>query len=349
MPDPGLNPGEQLYALVLAIARRKLGVYGGFSREEVEDVASEAMLIVVERTGAAATEGGPAPIADVEAYAATVAYTCCAHAIRQRHPERARLKGRVRYVLASHPRFAVWDDPSSGAVCGRSAWRGRTVDEAAHRALEALVGAPERAWPGGRMPDPATPAGLTACLDGIVTAVDGPVELDRLVACVARLTGAVATTVARDTDVSGAVGATIERREASLDDRRQLARVWAEIGELPIRQRIALLLHMRDHAGAGVLWLLPILGLASIRQIAAVLDIPALEMARLWGLLPLDDHAIARRLDCTRQQVINLRMAGRKRLATRLRATLGVDGQRQGRSASRGNLTVVSPSMEGES
>ena len=108
---------------------------------------------------------------------------------------------------------------------------------------------------------------------------------------------------------------------------------------------MALLLSLRDHTGAGVLWLLPILGLASIRQIAGVLDIPALEMAELWRRLPLDDLTIAQRLDCTRQQVINLRMAGRKRLATRLRAALRGDGDGPRR---RGNLRVVSPSMEHE-
>lgn len=336
----------ELHALVLAIAGRKLGVHGGFSREDVEDVASEAMLIVIERLAAAAAEDGPAPIADVEAYAATVAYTCCAHAIRERHPERARLKGRVRYVLAGQPRFAIWDDPSSGAVCGQAAWRGRTVDEAAHRALDALADAPERAWPTGRRPDASTPTGLAACLDGIVAAVGGPVELDRLVACLARLTGV--TTAGRETEIGDAAGATVERPEAALDERRQLARLWREIGDLPTRQRLALLLHMRDHTGAGVLWLLPILGLASIRQIAALLDIPALEMAALWRLLPLDDHAIARRLDCTRQQVINLRMAGRKRLASRLRTALGVEDGRTGRPPGPGNLRAVSPSMEGE-
>ena len=96
-------------------------------------------------------------------------------------------------------------------------------------------------------------------------------------------------------------------------------------------------------AGAGVLWLLPIVGLASIREIAGVLDIPAVEMAALWPRLPLDDLTIAERLACTRQQVINLRMAGRKRLATRLRSALG---ERDLTVAGRGNLTVVSPSMD---
>ena len=42
------------------------------------------------------------------------------------------------------------------------------------------------------------------------------------------------------------------------------------------------------------------------------------EFAALWNELPLADNAVAARLGCTRQQVINLRMAARKRLGHRL-------------------------------
>jgi hypothetical protein len=42
------------------------------------------------------------------------------------------------------------------------------------------------------------------------------------------------------------------------------------------------------------------------------------ELAGLWNDLPLDDNRIAALLACTRQQVINLRMSARKRLAKRI-------------------------------
>jgi hypothetical protein len=67
-------------------------------------------------------------------------------------------------------------------------------------------------------------------------------------------------------------------------------------------------------------------------------------MAAIWPRLPLDDLAIAERLACTRQQVINLRMAGRKRLATRLRAARRAPDEPR----LHGNLKVVSSSMEPE-
>jgi hypothetical protein len=45
---------------------------------------------------------------------------------------------------------------------------------------------------------------------------------------------------------------------------------------------------------------------------------PAEEFASLWSRLPIDDITLAEQLDCTRQQVINLRMSARKRLRNRL-------------------------------
>ena len=53
-------------------------------------------------------------------------------------------------------------------------------------------------------------------------------------------------------------------------------------------------------------------------EIAAALEIPERDLARLWPDLPLDDLWIAARMGITRQQVINLRKSGRARLARRL-------------------------------
>jgi hypothetical protein len=64
--------------------------------------------------------------------------------------------------------------------------------------------------------------------------------------------------------------------------------------------------------------LFPLTGVASIRAIASVLEIPAEEFAEIWNMLPLDDLAIAERLQVTRQQVINLRKSARKRLERRM-------------------------------
>jgi len=79
-----------------------------------------------------------------------------------------------------------------------------------------------------------------------------------------------------------------------------------------------LLLNLRD-INEGVAMLFPLIGVATIRQIAEALATPAEEFSVLWNELPLDDAAIALRLGTTRQGVINLRKAARARLSRRMR------------------------------
>jgi hypothetical protein len=129
-----------------------------------------------------------------------------------------------------------------------------------------------------------------------------------------------------------------------IGQRHLLEQVWDEVPKLPRRQRVALLLNLRDVNGSGMLWLLPVAGVATIRQIALILEIPDAEFAQLWRELPLDDAAIAVRLGCTRQQVINLRVSARKRLANRLARDGGLSF---GRSHARGNVAPFSASLKG--
>jgi hypothetical protein len=63
----------------------------------------------------------------------------------------------------------------------------------------------------------------------------------------------------------------------------------------------------------------PAAGVATIAQVAAVVEVPLDELAALWPDLPLDDNTIAARLGGTRQQIINLRKSARDRLARRLK------------------------------
>ena len=72
-----------------------------------------------------------------------------------------------------------------------------------------------------------------------------------------------------------------------------------------MRQRIALLLNLKDEQGNSQIEMLPFTGVATMRQIARVLEMEDEEFARLWNELPMEDAQIARRLSLTRQQIIN--------------------------------------------
>jgi hypothetical protein len=101
---------------------------------------------------------------------------------------------------------------------------------------------------------------------------------------------------------------------SALEQREFMEGLWLEIQTLPQNQRSALLLNLRDSTGSNALTLLNVTDVAGI---ARALCLSEDELNEIWDQLPLDDLTIGARLNLTRQQVINLRKAGRKRLGRR--------------------------------
>src|SRR5256885_859742 len=143
--ERALNDLIEQHALPLAatIAARKLRSYRtrDAARSEIQnrdDIVGDAMATLVERLWRARTGGETAPIENFEGYTAAVVFSACAHQIRRQHPERARLKNRLRYVFSTDRRLALWmrDDE---LACGLAAWRGRATEPAAERALSRLA------------------------------------------------------------------------------------------------------------------------------------------------------------------------------------------------------------------
>jgi hypothetical protein len=98
-----------------------------------------------------------------------------------------------------------------------------------------------------------------------------------------------------------------------VETRQLLGRLWDEVGKLPVPQRIALLLSIRDSKSTTVL---PHLG--TVEEIAAIIGWEPAVLAAVWNDLPLEDDRIAAMLSLTRQQVINLRKSARARLTRRM-------------------------------
>jgi hypothetical protein len=164
----------------------------------------------------------------------------------------------------------------------------------------------------------------TEAAPAIIRWAGGPLLLDDLTELVGHLLGLADEPAARShTDADGTSVADVVAPAPSaltaLTDREELGRLWDEIEQLPVRQRHALLLNLRDADGHGIIGMLPLTGLVTMRGIADVLEMPATELASLWRTLPLEDAAIGTRLGITRQQVVNLRKSARARLGRRLR------------------------------
>jgi hypothetical protein len=245
-----------------------------------------------------------------------------------------RLKNRLRYVFSTEPRLALWT-VGGDVACGLAEWHGRSIDGAAEHALPRSVEQSRRRWMD------MTKTALTSATIELVAGLEAPVEFETLLSAirvgVRPCRAARRPTTSRccrpgsrrttPSSISGAFSLTYGRKSASF----------------PSVRRVALLLNLRDATGAGILWLLPIAGVATIRQIARVLEIPDVEFARLWHDIPIDDATIAARMGCNRQQVINLRMAARKRLTNRVARAASSARAR----TSPGNLTAVSASVKG--
>jgi hypothetical protein len=114
-------------------------------------------------------------------------------------------------------------------------------------------------------------------------------------------------------EANAAVDDMPEPQEA-LATRQMLALLLNEIRLLPVMQRRALLLQIRDESGSSAIPLLVFTGVATLDEIAAALEYERAEIELLWDRLPLADLEIAALLGTTRQQVITLRRTARERL-----------------------------------
>ena len=160
-------------------------------------------------------------------------------------------------------------------------------------------------------------------LASIFNFVGQPIEFDELVSAVASLSGISEQPIESLADDEDAVSLVPDVSEPDpawrIEKRMFLQRLWEELEQLPRNQRAALLLNLRESSGFGCITLFPATGIATLRQLAAALDMTAESLAELWNDLPLEDAKIAELLGLTRQQVINARKSGRERLTRRLR------------------------------
>jgi len=288
---------------------------------ETDDVRADVVVHILSRLRKLKADREQTPILNFPAYVASIAYRTCYSHLRRLYPQRARLKNRLRYALTYDADLSLEQDAFGIWRCGLTAWAGgpRDVDAKAAQDFRNQPGAFAR----NAIPDFADrQLGLADAVKALLECVGEPVDLDLLVDAIGGVLGV---------DDRQPLWSSTEELDAALDTadprqpisqmlmyRQYLGRLWDEVRGLPVNQRVAILLNLRDEDGLSAVPLLPLTGIATMRQIADVLDMPALELAGLWRELPLDDARIAARLDLKRQQVINLRKSARERLGRRM-------------------------------
>jgi RNA polymerase sigma factor (sigma-70 family) len=290
-------------------------------REEADDLYQEALLQLLTRLRQFRGQPGGHPIADLRGMAAVIAHRTCSGWMRRQFPERHALKNRLHYLLTRQRGLALWQGEGGKLLAGFEAWRERKGAVSTARLNEPPGGggvpAHVRMLKSGRQQE------WGEALAAVFNHLGGPVEFDELVSALAALLGIRDQPLESlpESEDAAPLPATAGESDPAwhIEKRMFLQRLWEELQLLPPNQRAALLLNLKDASGFGCITLFPATGVATVRQLAAALEMSAEGLARLWNELPIEDARIGELLGLTRQQVINARKSGRERLARRLK------------------------------
>ncbi len=298
-------------------------------RDDAEDVVADTLSDLLRRLRDL-REGAAPPIHDLRGYIATCAYNRCHERLRERYPVRNRLRNQLQYLCGHHPKLAVWRSAHGAIVCGLPEWQGsdpapQDAAERVHLAARSDPSADNRAQ-------------LVTLVPEVLREAGGPLELDVLVSTVARLIGLASPRVEVD---PASVEAVVELAvDDTLTLRASVRELWDDVRRLAVRQRVALLLNLRDPDGHDCLSLLPLTRTATLAEIAAALEMPLETLAALWNELPLSDVRIGELLHATGRQVIKLRRLARERLR-RMQKSRSDGNLRTGLDSSMTDLALV--------
>lgn len=294
------------------VVRRIVSLRLGRSSLEFEDVCQTALKSFINKLTVLRAAGPAGTMRDVCGYAAVIAFHAADGYVRNQHPAWNRIAGRLRHVLSHEPDLDVWSVDGKD-VCGMTSVRGSApgtiaaVDTAIQKAISSRTSADDD---------------FAGAVRALLRATGCPVPVTTAVNMLAKhFDLQMRTRVHEPDDEDGESWEMLADEKTAIDVQTDqallLQKLWKEICALPVDQRRALLLNLEGAEG-GDIRLFEWLGVASIRDIAKVIEMPAESFAALWNDLPLDDQRIAAMYGMNRQRVINLRSSARKRLINRI-------------------------------
>jgi hypothetical protein len=311
---------EHANPIITKILKSKLRVSlnerGTQQNQDALEIAGDLRTTIISILRALKENPTRRPIVSFPDFVAIKTYSACVDYFREKHPQRWRLKSLLRRRLRQNPRFALWQAEDKRWYASFSE-RQETGTEAEESDAYDSVWRPKD----GKLSDAQIKS--DEFLVALFERSGGPIGFDEVVKIAAETwhihdppTESIETGYSeRDNPFTSSE----PRVDLALEQRLFFEQVWREVGQLPVLQRAALLLNLRDSRDGGVISFLPFLGVASKEELARLLELPSEDFQKLWNELPLDDFRIAQMFGITRQQVINLRKTARERLVRRTR------------------------------
>src|SRR5918911_259570 len=225
---------EHAQPLIREIIRGSLhplrrSAHGG-SFEDAEDIAGGVVLKLLKRLDDLKAHPHDGGIPSFRDYVAVAAYNACHEYLRQKCPERSRLKNKLRYILTRHEDLALWEARNKAWLCGLTVWRDEKRAGVSSGRLRHLCGDAQ----GSSSSHAGSQLALSRNIVELVTAIfqlsGGPLLLDDLVGIVAELWG-IKDFPPRADDGGGGAGARLERLASAevdpatrVEQRMELAR-----------------------------------------------------------------------------------------------------------------------------
>ena len=275
------------------------------SKEDFEDLLSESRVNLVVKLNSLYFESNGYSIRDFNSYVRGVAENSFNRFLSNRTPNRKSLKNKIRYVLGKMLEVDVWKERED-LYCGLLISKRRSGNVS----IEDLTNRIKEEFMDFRNSD------LLDLVGQILKSANSKVLVHELVSIVAKL-----WTIEDHRDVSLEEVQnyifSIKPRGSEFEMHSELKKLWQEISELPVNQRIALLYNLRDESGREMLLMFFNLRIASLREISAAMNLSPEECARIFPFLPMDDKTIAEKMKLTAKQVSNLRKVARENLRRR--------------------------------
>jgi DNA-directed RNA polymerase specialized sigma24 family protein len=315
---------ECLQPVIKRVIRYKLhfNTHNATEAAEADDIQQEVTVQILSELQKFRQQPQVHSIGDVSGLAAVITHRACARWLRRQFPERHAFKNRLYYLLTRQRGFAVWQNENRRLTAGFAAWQGQKELAITER-LRSLSDDPKLLAQIRLLQTGGQAANSAAVVAQIFDYLGGPVEFDELIGTLAdllRIRDQAPESTDQDENAKVLTASFVATDTAwQVEKRIFLKRLWEEIRQLPLNQKTALLLNLRDAEGRGCISLFPAAGIADVRHLAETLEMREKDFTELWNELPLDDARIAGLLRMNRQQIINLRKSARERLARRLR------------------------------
>lgn len=305
---------HHVFAMIRAIISRQLrsSVDSWAYQQIAEDLFSEAvvkLLATLRKWKLGPKRSKDYEESNFQSYVFALARNVCSDYLRNRYPRIRSLQNQLRYWLRHDAEFSIWKDEQGIRVCGLTCRQGENIQTIKPEQWQAIVQKHKA--------NRATPLkSLLESARNVLRQAQAPVPFSALTALAVDWSGInrEEQSIQLNGEDLAPEQSNLHRQTAEAEQRQYLFSVWQHIKQLSVVQRRALLLNLSDGRDRGLIVSFFELGIATIAELAAVLELPLDAFLKLWRELPLEDENIAALFNLTRQQIINHRFAARKRL-----------------------------------